>query len=46
MLSTIDVGTDFSNGVGDLNRELAYLHAHSPFAGVHLALGTEPFKGK
>ncbi|HEX3606226.1 MAG TPA: serine protease [Candidatus Dormibacteraeota bacterium] len=46
VLSTIDVGTDFSNGVGDLSRELAYLHTHSALTAVHLALGTEPFKQK
>jgi hypothetical protein len=32
-----------SNGVGDLARELAYLHAHSGLAGVQLVAGTEPF---
>jgi hypothetical protein len=31
-----------SNGVGDLDRELAYLNGHTSFA-VQLALGTEPF---
>ena len=34
-----------SNGVGDISRELAYLHAHSSFTSVQLALGTEPFNG-
>jgi hypothetical protein len=33
-----------SNGVGDLARELAYMHANSPLAGVQLVPGTEPFK--
>jgi hypothetical protein len=33
-----------SNGVGDLGKELAYLHANTPFAGVHLVPGTEAFK--
>jgi len=33
-----------SNGVGDLERELAYLHAHSPFTGLQLVPGTQPFK--
>jgi hypothetical protein len=33
-----------SNGVGDLARELDYLHAQTSFA-VQLALGTEPFDG-
>ena len=44
VLSTIDVGTDPSNGVGDLSRELAYLHAHTGFSRVQLAPGTEPFR--
>jgi hypothetical protein len=43
VLSTIDVGTDFSNGVGDLSRELAYLHTHSTLTGLRLVPGTEPF---
>jgi hypothetical protein len=43
VLSTIDIGTDFSNGVGDLSRELAYMRSHSGFGAVQLALGTEPF---
>jgi hypothetical protein len=34
-----------SNGVGDVGRELAYMHAHSSFSSVQLALGTEPFNG-
>lgn len=33
-----------SNGVGDLERELAYLRAHTSFTGMRLAPGTEPFK--
>lgn len=33
-----------SNGVGDLGRELAYMHAHSGFTEVHLVPGTEPFR--
>ena len=32
-----------SNGVGDLNLEVQYLHAHSSFANVTLVPGTEPF---
>jgi hypothetical protein len=31
-----------SNGVGDLARELDYLHTHTSFA-AQLVLGTEPF---
>jgi hypothetical protein len=34
-----------SNGVGDLNHELNYLHAHTSFTGVQLALGTQAFNG-
>jgi hypothetical protein len=33
-----------TNGVGDLGKELAYLRAHSSFAGMQLVRGTEPFK--
>jgi hypothetical protein len=35
-----------SNGVGDLSRELAYLHAHSAFTGMQLVPGTVPFEGE
>jgi hypothetical protein len=35
-----------SNGVGDLPKEIAYMHANEPaFAGVNLVPGTEPFNG-
>jgi hypothetical protein len=34
-----------SNGVGDLAKELAYLHTHSAFTGMQLAPGTQAFKG-
>lgn len=34
-----------SNGVSDLSRMLAYVHAHSPYRDLRLALGTEPFTG-
>ncbi len=33
-----------TNGVGDIGKELAYMRAHSAFAGVQLVHGTEPFK--
>jgi hypothetical protein len=33
-----------SNGVGDLGKELAYLHANTAFTGVQLVPGTQPFK--
>jgi hypothetical protein len=46
VLSTLDLAPDAGgNGVGDLNLELQYLHAHAPeFAKVHLATGTQPFR--
>src|SRR5438270_3595621 len=47
VLSTIDVGfpTGVTNGVGDLAKELSYLHAHeSSFASVQLVDGTDPFQ--
>ena len=35
-----------ANGVGDLAKELAYMHANAPAcAGVNLVPGTEPFNG-
>jgi hypothetical protein len=34
-----------SNGVGDLPRELDYMHQHSSFSGVNLVPGTEAFNG-
>jgi hypothetical protein len=44
VLSTVAIAPfPASNGVGDLSRELAYLHAHTSFTGVTLAPGTEPF---
>jgi hypothetical protein len=33
-----------TNGVGDLGKELAYLHAHSAFTGLSLVPGTVAFK--
>ncbi len=33
-----------SNGVGDIDRELAYMRANSAFTAVQLVHGTEPFK--
>src|SRR5919198_3414685 len=32
-----------SNGVGDLGKEIAYMHANSSFTGTQLVPGTEPF---
>src|SRR5205807_3981453 len=34
-----------SNGVGDLGRELAHMHANTSFGQVNLVNGTEPFSG-
>jgi hypothetical protein len=34
-----------SNGVGDVNHELNYLHSHTSFTAVQLALGTQAFNG-
>jgi hypothetical protein len=46
ILSTVAVAPlPASNGVGDINKEIGYLHAHSSFGSVQLALGTEPFDG-
>lgn len=46
VLSTVELAPIAgSNGVGDVRLELAYMHAHSPFTGVQLALGTQPFTG-
>jgi hypothetical protein len=44
ILSTLDlVPVPGSNGVGDLSRELAYLHIHTSLGSVQLAFGTMPF---
>jgi hypothetical protein len=44
VLSTVAIAPiPASYGVGDLSRELAYMHAHSSFSGVTLVPGTEPF---
>jgi hypothetical protein len=44
VLSTVQLAPlAAANGVGDLAHELAYMHAHSSFAGVQLVPGTEPF---
>ena len=46
VLSTVELAPAAgSNGVGDVSRELDYLHAHTSFTGVTLATGTEPFTG-
>ena len=44
VLSTLQFApTPASNGVGDLEKELAYAQTFSDFAGVQLATGTKPF---
>jgi hypothetical protein len=44
VLSTLQVlPVPGSNGVGDLPKEIAYMHANSSFSGVNLVPGTEPF---
>jgi hypothetical protein len=32
-----------ANGVGDIGKEIAYMHANSSFTGVNLVPGTQPF---
>jgi hypothetical protein len=44
ILSTLDLAPlPGSNGVGDLSRELDYLHRHSSLGDVQMVLGTERF---
>jgi hypothetical protein len=46
ILSTVQLAPEAgSNGVGDVSRELDYLHAHTSFTGVALATGTTAFRG-
>lgn len=45
VLSTLQLAPlPATNGVGDLGKELAYLRANSPFAGLQLVAGTQPFR--
>src|SRR4051794_29306460 len=45
VLSTLQIAPAAgSNGVGDISKEIAYMHANSSFSGVNLVPGTEPFK--
>ena len=45
ILSTLQIAPAAgSNGVGDISKEIAYMHANSSFSGVSLVPGTEPFK--
>ena len=44
ILSTVEIAPlAGSNGVGDVNLESQYLHAHSSFTNVTLVSGTESF---
>jgi hypothetical protein len=44
VLSTVELAPAAgSNNFGDLGKEIAYMHAHSAFSGVHLVPGTKPF---
>ncbi|HEY1238699.1 MAG TPA: serine protease [Solirubrobacterales bacterium] len=44
ILSTLQVlPLPGSNGVGDLPKEITYMHANSSFSGTNLVPGTEPF---
>jgi hypothetical protein len=46
VLSTVQIApVAGSNGVGDVSREVAYMHAHSSLTAVNIAPGTEPFSG-
>jgi hypothetical protein len=46
ILSTVQLAPlAASNGVGDVGRELAYMHAFSSFGAVNLVNGTETFAG-
>jgi hypothetical protein len=45
ILSTLQIAPlAGSNGVGDISKEIAYLHSHSSFTGTQLVPGTQPFK--
>ena len=46
VLSTVQIAPlAGSNGVGDIAREIAYMHAHSGLGGANVVPGTEPFNG-
>jgi hypothetical protein len=46
VLSTVEAAPKpASNGVGDVSRELDYMHSHTSLGGVTLANGTEAFRG-
>jgi hypothetical protein len=44
VLSTLQLApSPAANGVGDIAKEIAYMHAHSSFGAVNLVPGTQPF---
>jgi hypothetical protein len=44
-LSTLQIAPAAgSNGVGDIAKEIAYMHANSSLSGANLVPGTEPFR--
>jgi hypothetical protein len=44
VLSTVQIAPlAASNGVGDIAREIAYMHAHSGFGSANVVPGTQPF---
>src|SRR2546423_5868969 len=46
VLSTVQIAPlAGSNGVGDLAREITYMHANSSFSGANVVQGTKPFNG-
>jgi hypothetical protein len=46
VLSTVSVAPiPASNNVGDIGKEVAYMHAHSSFGALNIALGTVGFNG-
>jgi hypothetical protein len=46
VLSTVSVAPiPASNNVGDVGKEVAYMHAHSAYAALDIALGTLAFNG-
>jgi hypothetical protein len=46
VLSTVAIAPiPASNNVGDIGKEVAYMHAHSAYGGLNIALGTQAFNG-
>ena len=45
ILSTVQIAPlAGSNGVGDIQKEIAYMHANSSFSGVNVVPGDVPFQ--